>query len=54
MKDFQLYTEQFVAACTASLLIDRYFVDKEVLYRKASHLWVLTPDNLDDLLGLDR
>ncbi|XCN74752.1 MAG: hypothetical protein Q3M24_08415 [Candidatus Electrothrix aestuarii] len=35
-------------------LIDRYFVDKEVLYRKASHLWVLTPDNLDDLLGLDR
>jgi hypothetical protein len=35
-------------------LIDRYFVDKEVLYRKASHLWVLTPDNLDDLLALDR
>ena len=35
-------------------LIDRYFVNREVLYRKASHLWVLDPDNLDDLLSLDR
>lgn len=35
-------------------LIDRYFVNREVLYRKASHLWVLDPDNLDDLLALDR
>lgn len=35
-------------------LIGRYFTDNEVLYRKASHLWVLTPDNLDDLLALDK
>ncbi|RWX45546.1 hypothetical protein H206_02662 [Candidatus Electrothrix aarhusensis] len=35
-------------------LIDRYFVNREVLYRKVSHLWVLDPDNLDDLLSLDR
>jgi hypothetical protein len=34
-------------------LIDRYFSDRKILFRKSSHLWVLTPDNLDALLALD-
>jgi hypothetical protein len=64
--EFPIPIQSYILAATAdgywqgkpqseiTKLIDRYFVDKEVLYRKASHLWVLTPDNLDDLLGLDR
>ncbi len=35
-------------------LLDRYLSRKQVLRRRASHLWVLTPDNMRDLLELAR
>jgi hypothetical protein len=35
-------------------LLDRYLSCKQVLRRRASHLWVLTPDNMRDLLELAR
>jgi len=31
-------------------LLDRYLSNKTVFYKHASHLWVLVPDNLDELL----
>lgn len=35
-------------------LIDQFFVDKQVLYKKASHLWVLSPENLTELVNLEK
>ena len=35
-------------------LIDHYFVNKQVIYREASHLWVLSPDNLTELMQFDK
>ena len=32
--------------------IDKYIIKKKVIYKKASHLWVLTPENVTELLNL--
>jgi hypothetical protein len=32
--------------------LDKYLTNKEVVYKKASHLWLLMPDNVTDLLKL--
>lgn len=32
--------------------IDKYIVNKKVIYKKTSHLWVLMPDNVTELLNL--
>lgn len=32
--------------------LDKYLSDKEVIYKKASHLWLLMPDNITELLNL--
>jgi hypothetical protein len=34
--------------------IDKYFSNKKVIYKKASHLWVLMPENISELLALAR
>jgi len=31
--------------------LDKYLVNKRVVYKKASHLWVVTPENLSELMG---
>ena len=32
--------------------LDKYLTNKEVIYKKASHLWLLMPDNIADILKL--
>jgi hypothetical protein len=32
--------------------IDKYIVNKKIIYKNSSHLWVLTPDNVTELLNL--
>lgn len=32
--------------------LDKYLSNKEVIYKKASHLWLLMPDNITDILKL--
>ena len=32
--------------------LDKYLTNKEVMYKKASHLWLLMPDNITEILHL--
>ena len=32
--------------------LDKYLLNKEVIYKKASHLWLLMPENITDVLRL--
>jgi len=32
--------------------IDKYILNKKIIYKKASHLWVLMPENITELLNL--
>jgi hypothetical protein len=31
--------------------LDRYLVNKRIIYRETSHLWVVTPEKISDLIG---
>ena len=41
-----------VANITA--LVDKYLSNKQILYKRASHLWLLMPDNVSELLELTK
>jgi hypothetical protein len=32
--------------------LDKYLTNKKVVYKKASHLWLLMPENIDEILSL--